>query len=206
MFRKIGLFVAALALLALVPQAQAAKGDWKLSVLGGMTVPMGDFSQKLLSGGLGAKTGFGTGASVDYMVIDQLAVGVDGFYAKNGLNSDERDLFRLIDPTFDFNYSQVGGRAHLKYWFPISDSPMEVYLVGGGGFSHFKVEAEASGVSASATENKFSGYGGLGLGYKASDAVTVGVQSDFNFVPLTGVTASSFGIQAGLTFTISPAK
>ncbi len=203
MFRKTSLFVAALALLVLVPEAQAAKGDWKISLLGGIAMPMGDFSQKILDGGLGARMGFGAGPSIDYMVTDQMALGVDGSFARNGLNTEERDLLRTVDPTFDLKYTQLGGGAHVKYWFPMNESPMNVYLIGGMGLTNFKVEASASGLSASATENKFTGYGGLGLGYNVGDQVALGVQSDISFVSLSGITAPSFGVKAGLTFGVS---
>jgi len=202
MFRKMSLLVAALALMVLVPQAQAARGDWKISLLGGIAVPIGDFSQKILEGGLGARMGFTAGPSIDYMVTDQVAVGVDGYYARNGMNTEERDLLRSIDPTFDLKFTQFGGAAHVKYFFPLEESPMDVYVVGGAGFTNFKVEATALGFSGSESENKFSGFGGVGLGFQVGNAVSIGVQSDINYVSLTGGSAPSFGVKAGLMFAI----
>jgi opacity protein-like surface antigen len=136
------------------------------------------------------------------MITDQVAVGVDGYFSRNGLNTEERDLVRLIDPTFDLKFTQFGGAAHLKYFFPISESPLDVYLVGGAGFTNFKIEATAGGISASESDNRFSGYGGIGLGYEVGSNVSLGIQSDFNYVNLEGGSAPSLGVKAGVMFGI----
>jgi len=202
MIRKSALLVAALALLVLVPSAHAAKGDWKISLLGGISVPTGDFSKKLADGGLGAKLGFAGGPSIDYMITDQVAIGADMHYLQNSLNSDERDLLRTIDPTIDLKYKQIGGAAHVKYWIPMNDTPMNVYLVGGAGFVNFKAEASAQGVSASVSENKFAAFGGVGLGANVTEKVSLGIQSDFTYVKWEGTSTPSFGVKGGVTFNI----
>jgi opacity protein-like surface antigen len=200
MLRKTGLFVAALTLLALIPNAHAAQGDWRLSILGGVAEPMGDFSKKLLDGGLGAKLGFGVGATVDYMVSNQFSLGLDGSYAKNGLNDEEMALLRGISSALDFKYTQMGGTLNIKYWLPVGEGPTSVYMVGGAGFTHFKAEASVPQFSSSMSEDKFLGYGGIGVGYDISKSVAIGLQSDFSFVTLTDVTAPSFGVRAGFMF------
>jgi len=201
MLRKMGLFVAALALLALIPNAEAAKGDWRFSILGGLATPTGDFSKKLQDGGLGAKQGFGAGATVDYMVSDRISLGLDGNYAKNGLNDDELALLRsILSSTLDFDYTQMGGMLNIKYWLPFGEGPTSVYMVGGAGLTHFKTEASISGLTSSTAEDKFMGYGGVGVGYDISKNVAIGLQSDFSFVTLTDITAPSFSVRAGFMF------
>jgi len=200
MLRKTGLFVATLTLLVLTPNAQAAQGDWRLSILGGVAIPVGDFSKKLLDGGLGAKLGFGVGATVDYLVSDRVSLGLDGSYAKNGLNDDELALIRTISSALDVHYTQMTGTLNIKYWLPVGEGPTSVYMVGGAGLTHFKAEASVPQVSSSVTEDKFLGYGGIGVGYDISKSVAIGLQSDLSFATLTDLTAPSFGVRAGLMF------
>lgn len=191
MIRKSALWVAALALFVLIPSAHAAQGDWKISLLGGIAVPAGDFSKKTGEDGLGAKLGFVGGPSIDYMVTDQIAIGADMQYQRNDLDSDE------TNPD-DLKYTQIGGAAHLKYWIPMEESPMNVYLVGGAGFTNFKWDRN----TGSDSENRFSAFGGLGVGANVSDQISLGIQSDFMYVDLKEFGISSFGVRGGLTFTL----
>lgn len=209
MFRKTTLLVASLALMLMAPRVHAAAGDWMITVNGGLGIPAGDFSD---DNGLGAGLGFNVGADVDYMINDMFAVGVDGSFASNNLKSDLRDAVRDAgDPTFDIKYTQFGGGAHVKYWFPIQNSPVSAYLVGGAGVSNFKGELESTVFGNSdQSKTQFAARGGVGVGYKASDRVTVGVEGNFNYVTLdeadwgvssaTGVGVRgmvSFGLRAG---------
>jgi opacity protein-like surface antigen len=213
MFRKTTLMVGALALMLAVPQAQAAKGDWKITVMGGAAVPMGNFSKKIAEGGVGAKLGFAGGAGVDYMVTDAVGIGVDGMFTTNNLNKDELDLIKAADPTFELKYTQIGGGAHVKYWFPMSDSPLSPYVVVGAGATNFKAKGTVLGVAGDQSKTQFGGHGGLGAGYKVNENVAIGLEGDFNYVKLSEAdwgsgfsSATSFGINAVVTFGISKAK
>jgi len=211
MLRKPCLLVVVLWSMILVPQALAAKGDWMLSIAGGISAPAGDFGKDVAQGGLGAKMGFNIGPSVDYMVTENLALGVDGSFTRNNLNSDERDQIRAAigDPSFEAKYTQVGAGAHLKYWFPMTDSPIGVYAVAGLGAISFKAEATSTDPQFSGDDSKtqMTAHGGLGAGYKASEQVTIGLEGDFSYVNLDESTflissATGFGVKAALTFGI----
>jgi opacity protein-like surface antigen len=207
MVRKTGLLVV-LASMIVGPQALADKGDWRFSVAGGISAPMGDFSKKIGAGGLGAKLGFGVSPSVDYLVTESMALGVDASFTRNHLNSDERDLVRaaIPDPSFDLKFTQVGAGAHLKYWFPMADNPVGVYALGGLGFVNFKAEATSdSSVAGEDSSTEFMAHGGLGAGYKASEKATIGLEGEFNYLTLDKSTflissATGFGVKAVVTF------
>jgi len=212
MFRKAVLLVGVLALVVSVPQAQAGKGDWKISVAGGLAAPVGDFGSKIAEGGLGAKLGFVAGPSVDYMVTDNISVGVDGSFTRNNLNTDEQDLLRaaIPDNSFELKYTQIGGGAHIKYWFPMPESQFDVYVVAGAGAMNFKAESKSTDPIYAGKDSKtqFMAHGGLGAGYKVSEQVTLGLVGDFNYVKLDDQTflitsANGFGVKAAVTFGVS---
>ena len=209
MLRRKSLLFVVLASMILVPQVWAAKGDWKLSIAGGISAPVGDFGKKIAENGMGAKLGIGIGPAVDYMLSENLAVGVDGSFTRNNLNTEERDLIRtsIPDPSFELKFTQIGGGVHLKYWFPMTDSPISVYAVGGVGAMNFKAEATSTDPQFAGEDSKtqLTAHGGLGAGYKASEQVTVGLEGDFNYVKLDENTfvfssATGFGVRAALTF------
>ncbi|MBI1795522.1 MAG: outer membrane beta-barrel protein [Candidatus Eisenbacteria bacterium] len=187
MFRKATLLSVLASLALLAPMAHAAKGDVKITLGGGAGIPMGDFSKKVADGGAGGSLGFTSGLAVDYMVTSAVAIGVDGNYTSNNLNSDERDLVRTgppADPTFDVKYTQIGGGAHVKYWFPMTGSKLAPYVVGGAGVTSIKgkITSNDPTLAGETSKSKFGGHGGLGVSYQASEMVGVGVEATYHFI------------------------
>lgn len=208
MFRKATLVAGALSLVLMVPMAHAAKGDVKVSIMGGLAAPMGDFSKKVAEGGAGASMGFTVGPSIDYMITEAVAIGVDGAFTSNSLNSDERDLVRTgppADPDFDVKYTQIGGGAHIKYWFPMSGSSISPYLVGGVGMTNVKAKVTSNDplLAGEGSDTKFQGHGGLGIGFKGTEQVGFGLEADYHFVSTEGSSTQWVGVNAVITFGMS---
>lgn len=208
MFRKATLLAAVCSLVLLVPMAHAAKGDVRLSLVGGLSAPMGDFSKKLADGGAGASMGFNIGPSLDYMVTEAVAIGVDGSFTSNSLNSDERDALRtaFADDQIDLKYTTMGGGAHVKYFFPMASSPINPYLLGGVGMTSVKIKATDSTGSIEDSESKFGGRFGVGFGYKTSGQVGFGLEGAYNIVSTEGSSLTWVGVNAVLTFGLSKPK
>ena len=197
MFRKSTLLVAALALLLVAPQAHAAaKGDVSIGVGGGALIPLSEFKDS-------SKLGFLGGLDVDYMVTEAVSVGVDGMYSKN----DIKDDFATANGIDKGNTSFFTGSGHLKYMFPMaSESKIMPYVTAGGGVYHIKAEATASGVTASASENKFGGHGGAGVSFKAGSSLNVDVQGLFHVVSTTGTSTKFVTFRGGVSFPLSSGK
>lgn len=217
MFRKTALLIGALAMMVLASQAQAAD-PWRISIGGGLAVPVGDFSTDLSgsSPGFDASLGYTVGPSIDYRVNQQFGIGVDGFFASNNIKKEDRDLIRTqapADPAFDLKYTQVGGGVHGTYWFPMQYSPMSPYIVGGIGLTNFKAKTESNNSTLAGEQSKtgFSGRAGLGAAFKASEVVSLGLEGDYNFVSLkkedwAGISsAPSFGLKAVISFALGGA-
>ena len=220
MLRKTSLVVAALALLVLVPQAQAAKGDFMVGLNAGTGIPISDYKDA-------AKLGFMGGVSFGYAATENMSIGVDGSFTANDGSDDLNSLLTAVatdlgpdgEPgtsddgsttipvTGKFNLLQGG--AHAKYMFPMAEeSKVSPYVVVGLGVYNVKAKTESSVslYTGDASENKFGGRGGLGLGYKASENVTVGVEGAFHYVN-TEVTSTQFiGLQAGVSIGLSKAQ
>ena len=196
MCRKTTLLVTALALMLVVPQAQAAKGEWMIDFNGGAALPMSDFKDA-------AKVGFMGGVGAGYMVTDAVCIGADGSYIKNDASDD---LNAAISPA-TAKFSMIQGGAHAKYMFPMSgESKISPYAVVGLGLYNLKTKVELSGASADTSVNKFGGRGGLGLSYKASENVGIGVESTFHLISTEGTSTKFIGVQAAVTVRMSQPK
>jgi outer membrane protein W len=211
MFRKLTLLAVVCSLVAMVPQAFAAKGDVKISLLGGLSAPMGDFSDK--TNGLAASMGFTVGPSVDYMMSDAIAIGVDGAFTSNNIDSETRDALRTtyLDDKIDVKYTSIGGGAHVKYFFPMASSPISPYLIGGLGMTNVKVKLTDSSGDHDDSKTKFGGRGGIGFGYKSSGQVGFGLEADYNFVSADkadfGVSSLQWvGVNAVVSFGLAKPK
>lgn len=205
MFRKTWLLAGALALMLVVPQAHAAKGDFAINLNGGIATPIGDFKDA-------AKLGFLGGVGFDYMATEALAVGVDGAFISNSGSDDlETALSALATGPVTAKFTMIQGGAHLKYMFPMaSESSISPYVLGGLGVYNVKTKLESSDplFNGDESSSKFGARGGLGLMYKTSDKVGIGVEGAFHWIntkdDATGATATQFiGVQAGVTINMS---
>lgn len=190
MFRKTTLLAAAVALVLMAPLAHAAaKGDWSIDFNGGTGIPMGDFKDA-------AKLGFMGGVGATYMVSNALGLGVDGAFIKN---SPSDDLKTFLDPV-TVKFSMLQGGAHVKYMFPMSEeSKINPYVVAGAGIYNFKAKFEGTGAPAEESDSKFGGRGGLGLMFKASGNVNVGMEGTFHHIATDGSSTQFVGLQAAVS-------
>lgn len=210
MFRKTSLLAGALALMLVVPQAHAAKGDWMINLNGGTAVPMGDFKDA-------AKLGFMGGVGFGYAVTENVVIGVDGAFVSNkgsdDLNASLTAAATAIEGTptaVEGKFSMIQGGAHFKYMFPMAaESVISPYVVAGAGIYSVKAKTESSNATYNVefdAENKFGGHGGLGLNYKTSEKVGIGVEGAFHFIN-TDVTSTQYvSLQAGITINMSNPK
>jgi outer membrane protein W len=152
--------------------------------------------------------GYTVGPSVDYMVTEAVAVGVDGAYTSSNMKSADQDELRIDTGLSDLTikYSSIGGGAHVKYFFPMANGPINPYLIGGAGATNFKVKGTSSGVSSDVSSTKFGGHGGVGFGYKSSGQVGFGLEADYNVVSTEGSSTQWVGINAVVTFGLAKPK
>jgi opacity protein-like surface antigen len=194
MSKKTALWAGVLALVLVAPQARAAAKEWSINFNGGVAAPMSDYKDL-------AKLGFMGGVGADYTVTPNMALGVDGSFISN---SGSDDLNAALSPA-KASFQMLQGGGHAKYLFPVaSESSVAPYVIGGLGFYKVKDKIELSGVSASESSTKFGGRGGLGLMYKTSPKVSIGIESAYHWVNTkdssTGAPSTAFvSVQAGVT-------
>ena len=177
--RKLGIVVAALACLMLAAVAfaadkpVAAKGQMDIGAFGGVAVPMGKLADKTtdLDSPTGAdmKMGYDGGVFFDYFMTPDIALGVDGSYVTmtNNVSSDVKA-----------NTMQYG--IHGKYVFATSGQMVPYVQVGAAMYSR-KIEDKASGASLSLSDSKPGINGGLGIGFKLNESVTLGVNGTYHY-------------------------
>jgi len=189
MSKKTALWAGVMALVLVAPQARAAAKEWSLNFNGGVAAPMGNYKDA-------AKLGFMGGVGADYTVTPNVALGVDGSFISNGA-SDQ--LSAAISPA-TASFQMLQGGAHAKYLFPVAgESKVAPYIIGGLGFYDVKDKVEQGGVSASESSTKVGARGGLGLMYKTSPKVSIGLESAYHWIN-TDISSTSFiSVQAGLT-------
>lgn len=200
MLRKTGLLVAVLAVMAVAPQAQAAKGEFLIGLNAGTGIPMSDYKDA-------AKLGFMGGAGFDYMATENFAIGADGSFTSNS-GSDDYEAFLTTGAgtPVTAKFTLLQGGAHARYMFPMaSESSIAPYLLGGAGIYNFKEKQESTNTlyNGDASVSKFGLRGGLGLMYKTSEKVGIGLEGAFHWIntkdDATGAPATQFiGLQAAV--------
>ena len=209
MFRKAGLLVAVLALMALASSAQAAKGDWSVGLNAGTGIPISDYKDA-------AKIGFMGGVGFSYGATENLSIGVDGSFTANSGSDDLNAALTAVATAAEGTPTEVTGKfnllnggAHLKYMFPMAEgSMMSPYIVAGAGVYNVKAKTESPNATytGDVSENKFGLRGGLGLGYKTSENVTIGLEGAFHYIN-TEITSTQFiGLQAAVSIGLSQPK
>lgn len=202
MFRKTTLLVGVMALMLVAPQAYAAAGEFKVNLNGGIASPLSDYKDA-------AKLGFMGGVGFDYMATESFAIGVDGSFISNSGSDDyETLLTSLATAPVTAKFTLLQGGAHAKYMFPMAaESSISPYIVGGLGIYNVKEKNESADAAFNGDvykESKFGARGGLGLMYKTSEKVGIGLEGTFHWIntkdDATGATATQFiGVQAGVT-------
>jgi len=142
---------------------------------------MGDFKTLYKSGPL-------VSIEASRMMSPQFAIGVDGNYIKNGASDDYQTfLDTSVGPGTDGNAKLMHYGAHAKYMMSTkTGNRMTPYLVGGGGLYHIKEEISNSGVTVSASDNKFGLRGGVGLNWMLGPKMGLGFQADYNDIFTSG--------------------
>src|SRR5262245_2216730 len=130
MFRRSSVWCVLLALAVVAPQAHAAAGSWMIALHGGGALPTGDFGDK---DQLDAGAGLMLGGSIDYMMNEMFAIGVDGSWNRNahGLEGETVDESGTDFTLDEAKFTTVQFGAHAKYMFPTGASAFHPYgLVG----------------------------------------------------------------------------
>lgn len=180
--RKSWMVLAALACLAVMATTAVAetasvgddmKGQVTVGLQGGIVLPMGklaedvDLEAEEGIGGFQGKMGFGGGLCVDYFITKEFALGLDGSYAT--FESDYADAGDAKATTMQFG-------LHGKYMVP-TGGPMVPYLFVGGGMYNAKLTDIGMD---DLSQTKFGVNGGVGVGYKINDMVSLGVNGAYH--------------------------
>ena len=192
---------------------------YSISLAAGSGIPIGDFASESK---FNAEAGFQFGGSVDRMISDWIALGVDGSYNKNTRKTEGE----VVDPpdgtdilTKDqFTTTQFG--VHAKLYLGTGDRPLKVWALLGGGGYRFKEEyvvTFSDGELSYDDEGKsktgitLGGKIGMGADFKASRRLSVGIGTDVNFILLDRDTMiqkfdenlnslQHVGVHAGVTY------
>jgi hypothetical protein len=187
-----------------------AAGEMTFGVNGGVALPTGDFGKDF-------KMGFQGGVFGEYGINEQFAVGIGAGYAKVGLKDEYKKLLEDLaisegaptDVTVDVKESAIPITLYAKWMPPMKDSKVAPYVKAGGGYYMMKSEITAStaglALSRSETVNKPGFFGGVGVDFKASPQVKVGVFGEAHDILTEG--KSSMYINAGVSvgFGLAPA-
>ncbi len=216
--RKFGVILAAVACLMLTAfAAQAAtatpaedmKGQIGINVGGGLTVPTGALADEKNDFGYKFKMGYDMVGGIEYFVTKEIGVGADF-----GYGSMKADLPSGI--TGDLKAKTIHYGIHGKYLVP-TGGPVVPYLQVGFAMYNRKIEASEGGLSLDFSDTKPGANVGVGVGYKVTDMVGIGVNGAYHlgfgkFEPeIGGVKVEALkdwnyiAFNAGITFSIKPA-
>lgn len=156
--------------------AQLPVNPFSFGLSGGLSVPVGDFSDV-----------FGTGFNVDALVAVRVptlpvSLRVEAGYQRFGLKGSVRDLFEdfgELGGSGDIRTSIFSGTANLVYAFSVPASPVRPYLIGGAGV--YNVRVRASGILADFADE----FGGTNEASTTRLGLNGGIGLD---VPVGGVT------------------
>lgn len=174
--RSVGLATVLMAALGAAPVvAQGAK----VSVGGGLSLPLSDF-------GDAASTGWHGLAGVSFTPADfPIGIQVDGMFQRFGFDD--------VPDNFDANFQIIHGTANAVYRFQVSEATkVRPYLIGGVGLYNSK--ATGDDVTDDSSETDFGLNGGAGFDFMAG-AVDIFVEGRFhnvfsdpdntNFIPIS---------------------
>jgi hypothetical protein len=159
-----------------------AQGGAKFSLGGGLSVPLGDFSDA-------AGTGWHGLAAVSFQPANlPLGFQVDGMYQRYGVDDDP--IFGDVDA----NFRMIQGTANAVYAFQTSEgTKVRPYLIGGVGLYNRKLTSDDE-IDDPESETDFGINAGAGFDF-AAGAVGIFVEGRFhnvfsdpdntNFIPIT---------------------
>lgn len=188
-----------------------AAGAMTFGVDGGVALPTGDFGDYF-------KMGYQGGVFGEYGFDKQFAVGIGADYDKVSVKDEYKTDLEAIailegapaDVTVDVKESVIPITLYVKWMPPMKDDKVAPYITVGGGYYMMKTDVTASvsdlAVSASTTTNKPGFFGGVGVDFKASPQIKVGVFGKAHDILTEG--KSSMYINAGVSvgFGLAPTK
>jgi outer membrane protein W len=193
-----------LAALMLIVASNAHAAGVVIGVNGGILKYTGDF-------GDGWKTGFGGGATVDYMVNEMWAVGAN-FALSQSKHDDDGEDAAVVYPgtgltgTISDKFTLTDFGVNGKYMFPMKEAPIHPYVVAGVGMYSGKEKFETDGYSEEfKTDSKFGFRGGAGATWMANEQFGVGIEGNFHSVQTEGDATNFYGVTLGLSWTIPTA-
>jgi len=172
--RKLAVVLFAVGSLCLMAfPAFAAKGDLAFGVNGGLAMPMGCLADE--NDGADMKMGPEFGIGLDYFITKDLALGVDGSYVMMTANEDS-----------DVKAKTMQFGVHGKYFVPTGGQFLP-YLNLGVGMYNRKVEFSDAVAEyleldeSSLSDNKVGINAGVGVEYKVTPTVGIGVLGAYNY-------------------------
>ena len=197
--RKLGIVVTAIACLmvaAVAFSADAPKaGGMTFGIDGGIAMPTGDWGDVF-------GMGYTAGVFGDYAINEQFAIGIAADYANTPVKSD------LKVEGVDIKTSIIPVVLQAKWMPPFKDSKVAPYIMAGGGYYMLKVTVaeKVDDVTASVSKdvNKPGFFGGVGVDYKASPQVKIGVFGKYHDILTEG--SSTALITAGVSVGFGMAK
>ena len=176
--------------------AAYASGTMTFGVGGGVTMPMGDFSDF-------TKLGFNGGVYGDYWLKDNYAFGVD--ITGNFLSAKDDYKTALSTPAYpdpSFKETLISFGVHGKWVAAMKDASVSPWVTYGVAMYNLKAKLEDAGpANGDVSDNKFGFNGGGGLDFKGNASMKPGVDVKYNYV-MTDNKATSY-LTAGVHVTFS---
>ncbi len=171
--------VAVLVLSATAAQAQSVT----IGIGGGLTIPTGDFKTA-------AKTGWHGLANIGYGLSSGLGFRGDFYYGESKFKSGVSGKAKL-----------AGGLANVTYEFQNAGG-VKPYVIGSAGVFNVKGTASSGGVTASASETKFTFGGGAGIKVKAGAKANVFLEGRYLSAQTSGGSTNFIPVTLGVSFAL----
>lgn len=190
---KLKATVLGMCLMFVAAASHAAAGDVSLGLRGGLGLPIGDLKDV-------ASTGFHIGATGDYAMNDNLAVGGDLVYHTFGGNDDlEKSLSASAGTPVNITLSAFQITPHAKLLLP-AQGTMVPYLQLGLGLYSLSAKSDPGGSDSS---TKFGFNIGVGADIKKGESYSYGVHGEFHQISSSKASGDksanliTLGVQAG---------
>lgn len=160
------------------PTASPMKGHFTITGMGGLEVPTGDLSDK--DKGFDQNLGWDAGGAVDYFITDQIAIGADVAYFATK-NKDAIVDSTGADTGAEAKAKTMAFGVHAKWFMPTGGGKIMPWLGAGVGMYNRKFEITERGASLEFKDNKVGGWGGVGVDYRMTEMVALGVNGAYHF-------------------------